>query len=84
MKIIAKRGNSQYLVTSSADTVNPDSQLVDLSKQIATNIPAQQALKWGYWDEPGDVSEEVLKQINDVLHSSQQSNTTKLIALLAK
>lgn len=63
MKIIAKRGNSQYLVTKSNEVENPPSYLVDLSQNLSTEMPAQQALKWGYWEEAGELSLVILNQI---------------------
>lgn len=72
MRILARRGNSQFLVTDSLDEsdINPSSKLVDLRQNLATPMPAQQAIKWGYWELPGDIPEVTVKQIEALANSS--------------
>lgn len=69
MKVIAQRG-TQYLVTESEDIINPPSFLVDLSQNTSAPMPAQQALKWGYWEEPETLSIETLKVIRQLIRDS--------------
>lgn len=59
MKILAQRGKSQYLVGEVEPTEsnpNPSIKLIDISQNTSVPMPLQQALKWGYWEEPETLS----------------------------
>lgn len=81
MNIIAKRGD-QYLVTEYSVTngnPNPSGHIIDLSQKSATAMPVQQALKWGYWEEAGKVTEVIQQQIAMLISKSNLDNVTKAI-----
>lgn len=55
--VVAKRGDNAFLVTKNKDETNenPDGFLVNLASGITLALPIQQALKFGYWEEAGEI-----------------------------
>lgn len=85
MRIIAHRGQQQFLVTEApSGDINPPSQIVDIKTGLVTPMPAQQALKWGYWEEAKNIAPDIMAKIQAATASTTRRKAISYIRKLHK